>query len=126
LICFGSKVPLGEHNFRQIITGHFSFIDKSHLISGFIQDAAKVALVIRPQRFGKTTSLNMLYSYFVMGTSESELKGRWDLYSDLKIGCETSDFHNEHFARYPVIYFSLKVRAWHVLTLRLLFVDLLT
>jgi hypothetical protein len=50
-------LPIGQSDFREIIEGDFDFVDKSDFIPAVLRGAAKVILITRPRRFGKT--LNM-------------------------------------------------------------------
>ncbi len=59
-------VPIGVSNFRELIDyrtedgERFLFIDKSLLIREITTDPARVIVLTRPRRFGKTINLSML------------------------------------------------------------------
>ena len=56
-------VGLGEDNFQTLIEENHFFIDKTLFIQEFLNSDAKVALVTRPRRFGKTLNMSMLASF---------------------------------------------------------------
>jgi Predicted AAA-ATPase len=58
------KLPIGVSDFKELIEGDYLFADKTLLIKDVIEDGAKVILITRPRRFGKTLNLSMLY-YFL-------------------------------------------------------------
>ena len=57
-------IPLGIDDFKEIISEKYLYIDKTLLIKEFWDDKAKVTLVTRPRRFGKTIVLSMLRYFF--------------------------------------------------------------
>jgi len=76
-------------------------IDKSSLISELVADNARIVLLPRPRRFGKTTNLTMLRYFF-----ESSPDDRTDLFSDLHVWQDSRA--RDHFQRHPVIWLSFK------------------
>lgn len=56
--------PLGYDNFEELCRSGRRFVDKSGMIEVFVDDPAKVVLVPRPRRFGKSLNLSMLRSFF--------------------------------------------------------------
>ena len=58
------KLPIGQSDFKNIITENAYYIDKSLLIKEVIDDDALVMLLPRPRRFGKTVNLSMLRYFF--------------------------------------------------------------
>ena len=62
--------PIGVDDYKEIIDKNCVYIDKTLLIKEFWKDDAKVILVTRPRRFGKTISLSML-RYFFEKTKDS-------------------------------------------------------
>ncbi|RZI45257.1 9-O-acetyl-N-acetylneuraminate esterase, partial [Rickettsiales endosymbiont of Peranema trichophorum] len=54
------RLPVGLSDFRELIKGNYIFADKTHLIRDIIDDGAKIILITRPRRFGKTLNLSML------------------------------------------------------------------
>ncbi|MBS0627122.1 MAG: AAA family ATPase, partial [Verrucomicrobia bacterium] len=55
---------LGISDYKEIIEKKCSYVDKTLFIHEFLRCGAKVALIPRPRRFGKTTNLSMLYYFF--------------------------------------------------------------
>ena len=54
------KMPIGVENFRELIEGNYSFVDKTLFIRDLLDSRSKVTLFTRPRRFGKTLSMSML------------------------------------------------------------------
>ncbi len=96
-------LPLGIDDFRDLREGGYYFADKSLFIQDVIDDAAKVILLPRPRRFGKTLNLSMLYYYFALDQTEHYR----DLFKDLAI-MQAEVAHTRHQNQYPVIFFTLK------------------
>ncbi len=96
------NIPLGAENFKEIIEKNWFYVDKTALISDIIKtDSAKVKLITRPQRFGKTLNLSMLKYFFDVEGAEQNRK----LFNGLEI--ENTPYM-EHFGAYPVISLTLK------------------
>lgn len=63
------SLPIGISDFRELRRkGHY-YVDKSLLIEQVFSTGAKVLLLPRPRRFGKTLNLSML-RYFVEHSTE--------------------------------------------------------
>lgn len=59
------KLPLGMSDFEEIRQNGYYYIDKSGLILDLlVWKAAKVTLITRPRRFGKTLGMSMLAHFF--------------------------------------------------------------
>ncbi len=102
------RLPLGLSDFKEIVKKGYSYVDKTLFIEEIIDSGAKVALIPRPRRFGKTTNLSMLY-YFLSNT-EKDTKA---LFSNFKIAKSTKIDNlgqsvHDHMGQFPVIYFTLK------------------
>ncbi|CAG8481264.1 8248_t:CDS:2, partial [Diversispora eburnea] len=106
-VIFGTSVAGGEDNFKTIINNCLTFVDKSMLIKEFIVSSDSVSLILRPRRFGKSTNLYMLNSFFKIPYSHEDVIHK-KLFEKLKISAE-KEIMLKHFAKYPVIHFSLKV-----------------
>lgn len=48
------KVLIGGENFAEIRRGKYCYIDKTGFLNDFLPLPAKVTLITRPRRFGKT------------------------------------------------------------------------
>ncbi|MDP4179413.1 MAG: AAA family ATPase [Bacillota bacterium] len=95
------KIPIGISDFKTIIDENYYYIDKSLFIKEIIDDGAKVILLPRPRRFGKTLNMSML-RYFYEKTEENNGK----LFEALEI-CKHEEIMSMQ-AKYPVIYLTFK------------------
>ncbi|MBM3198545.1 MAG: hypothetical protein FJZ58_04745, partial [Chlamydiae bacterium] len=64
-------IPIGVDDYEEIISQGYLYIDKTLLIKEFWESGAKVTLITRPRRFGKSISLSMM-RYFFEETKESK------------------------------------------------------
>ena len=96
------KLPIGVSDFKEIIENHYTFVDKSLFIKEIIEDGAKVILITRPRRFGKTLNLSMLEYYFSNTTSDQQ-----SLFAGLNIGREI-ETNKRHMGCYPTIFITFK------------------
>lgn len=94
------KLPIGEEFFGNIRKKGFYYVDKTGFIADFLKNRGSVNLFTRPRRFGKSLNLDMLKSFFEIGTDISLFKG-------LKIA-EEAELCEQYMGKYPVISFSLK------------------
>ena len=97
------RLPIGESDFRTVISEKFNFVDKTLLIKEIIEEAPKVILITRPRRFGKTLNLSMLQYFFAPEVRGIPTKG---LFDGLKISQET--VYKEYQGKTPVISISFK------------------
>lgn len=104
----GEKILVGLDSFKEIVDQGSTIIDKTLLISEFIECKGIVSLVVRPRRFGKTINLTMLREFFSIPIHPDNKNYRYELFKDTKI-MERSDVYNKYFCKYPVIFLSLKV-----------------
>ena len=58
------RYPIGISDFTEIRQQNYEFVDKRLFIKEVIDHGAKVILLPRPRRFGKTLNLSMLQAYF--------------------------------------------------------------
>ncbi|CAG8758977.1 14031_t:CDS:2, partial [Rhizophagus irregularis] len=103
----GEKILVGLDSFKEIVDRGSTIIDKTLLISEFIECKGIVSLVVRPRRFGKTINLTMLREFFSIPIHPDNKDYRYELFKDTKI-MERSDVYNKYFCKYPVIFLSLK------------------
>jgi hypothetical protein len=96
------KLPIGISDFKEIVVGQYQFTDKSLLLKEVINDSAKVILITRPRRFGKTLNLSMIHYFFQQSNIEEE-----NLFKNLLIS-EDDKFCKKHQNQYPVIFISFK------------------
>lgn len=70
MVCYFGEVlavrrfPLGIDNFRELVEEQYYFVDKTYFIKDLLDTRAKVTLLTRPRRFGKTLTLSMLKEFF--------------------------------------------------------------
>jgi len=98
------KLPIGYDNFQEIISNKLDYVDKTLFIKDIIDDSAKVVLIARPRRFGKTLNLSML-RYFL--ASEVYGESTQGLFDGLKIKSESKEYL-QHQGHYPVVFISFK------------------
>ena len=95
------KLPIGISDFKEVISKGCAYVDKTLLIEELIENGAKVALIPRLRRFGKTLNLSMLRYFF-----EKNKEDNSDLFKNLKI------WNNEKYralqGQFPVIFITLK------------------
>ena len=60
----GAVVGCGYQNFRDFACGKQFYVDKTHFITEWMDHEAKVTLLTRPRRFGKTTLLSTVENFF--------------------------------------------------------------
>ena len=58
------RMPIGEDDFKNVIEKQYYYVDKTPFIQKFLDNHAKVTLITRPRRFGKTLLMSMLYYFF--------------------------------------------------------------
>ena len=57
------RIRIGEDDFKNFLLESDIFVDKSLLIKEFLADSAKVVLLTRPRRWGKSLNLVTLLYY---------------------------------------------------------------
>lgn len=96
-------IPIGVSDFREMREKGFYYVDKSRLIVEMLDRAgAKVLLLPRPRRFGKTLNLSMLRCFF-----EKRPEDFSHLFEGLAIW-EAGEPYRSHFQRYPVIFVTFR------------------
>lgn len=102
-------LPTGISNFRELITykdsngDGYLYVDKTAFIKELTDNTAKVKIIIRPRRFGKTLNLSMLQYFYAAEVAGQTTKGLFD-------GLEISKYPYcmQHQGKYPVIFISFK------------------
>ena len=94
------KLPIGEEFFGNIRTKGFYYVDKTRFIADLLKNRGSVNLFTRPRRFGKSLNLDMLKTFFEIGTDAA-------LFEGLEIEKE-AELCERHMGKYPVIMISLK------------------
>ena len=93
-------LPIGVEFFRDFKSKNYYYVDKTAFIAEFLETKGIVNLFTRPRRFGKSLNINMLKTFFEVGTDAS-------LFDGLNISKET-EVCARHMGKYPVISLSLK------------------
>lgn len=85
------KIPYGISNFKDLITGDYTYIDKTAYIAR-LEAAGKYHTLLRPRRFGKSLFLSMLeYYYDVNSAVEFDT-----LFGQLHIGQHPTPLKNSY------------------------------
>lgn len=96
------RIPIGYEDFKQLMDGHFYYVDKTMLIYELLHNGGQNNLITRPRRFGKTLNFSMLRYFFDITEKDNQY-----LFDGLKISehyDEIGMYRNTH----PVITLSLK------------------
>ena len=91
------KIPVGLSNYREMKTEKYYVVDKSLMIKEFLDSGAKVTLITRPRRFGKTLNMSMLAEFFDL-SKDSRL-----IFEDTKI---MKTENASEINQYPTIFLS--------------------
>ena len=94
------KLPVGVENFEKLIKENFYYVDKTTIIATLLKSWTKVNIFTRPRRFGKSLNMNMLKTFFEIGSDKSVFEG-------LKISKE-KELCDKYMGKFPVISISLK------------------
>ena len=82
------KLPLGMSDFEEIRQNGYYYIDKSGLISDLlVRKAAKVTLITRPRRFGKTLGMSMLAHFLKLKKTAGHFLRGWRFQSRRNFVC---------------------------------------
>lgn len=95
------KIVLGTSDFKEMIDYKGYYVDKTLIIKEFLEDNAKVIMLPRPRRFGKTLNLSTI-RYFLEKCDED----RGYLFKGLKIEQETEIMKRQ--GQCPIIYLTFK------------------
>ncbi len=58
------KIAIGTSDFKTLIAENYYYVDKSLFIKEIIDDGARVILIPRPRRFGKTLNMSLLRYFY--------------------------------------------------------------
>lgn len=94
-------LPIGSTNYKEVSTAYY-YIDKTLLIKDILDDGAKILLLTRPRRFGKTLNMDMLQTFFEKTPEDTSV-----YFKNKKIWQQGEAYTREQ-GKYPVIYLSLK------------------
>lgn len=94
------NIPIGVEFFDTFKRENYYYVDKTRFIRDLIDLKGTVNLFTRPRRFGKSLTLDMVKTFFEIGTDP-------DLFDGLEISKETA-ICEQYMGKYPVISISLK------------------
>lgn len=95
------KMPIGPVSFRSLREAQEYYVDKTGFISELLtENAAKVSVITRPRRFGKSLNLTMLRDFFDC------TKNSKDLFEGLAISKESA-LCDKWMNRHPVLHLPL-------------------
>ncbi len=102
------KLPVGALSFEKLRNDGKYYVDKTPFIKTAVKYNAKVLLITRPRRFGKSLFMDAIFNFLKInsknpGNSETNEK----LFSGLKI-LEDQEFCDTYMGQYPVISLTLK------------------
>ena len=103
------KLPSGTQDYRELVTEHSYYVDKtSFLKTTFVKDPSRVLLITRPRRFGKSLTLSM-FSYFLGLNYENpdDLSLHYELFKDRDV-LKDKEFCEQFMGKFPVIFISFK------------------
>lgn len=75
-----ARVGCGYQDFRDFACGRQFYVDKTQFITEWICNEAKVTLITRPRRFGKTTLLSTIENFF-----DPQCAGHPEYFENLKV-----------------------------------------
>ena len=96
------NIPVGISDFSEIRQNGYYYVDKTGLIAELLNNSvAKVTLITRPRRFGKTLGMSMLAAFFDIHKNSDTL------FEGLEISKDTASCQ-KWMNQYPVMFLSLK------------------
>jgi hypothetical protein len=120
-------IPVGCDSFRELTTLTSTdckkslFVDKTRFIKEVLDEGAKIILITRPRRFGKTINMSMLQHFLAAEVDGQPTK---DLFNGLLISQDQAAMSWQ--GKYPVIFISLKeVKAENFIAARSVFAEVL-
>lgn len=101
-------IPVGYEDIRELIEHGFYYVDKTLMIKELLDNRAKVNLITRPRRFGKTLNQSMIRRFFELELDDNGRKiDNGYIFKDLKISA-CGESYLSWQGEYPVINLSLK------------------
>lgn len=94
------NIPIGVEFFDRFKRDNYYYVDKTGFIRDLVYLKGTVNLFTRPRRFGKSLTMDMVKSFFEIGTDPA-------LFDGLEISKETT-LCEQYMGKYPVISISLK------------------
>lgn len=101
-------IPVGYEDIRELADHDFYYVDKTLMIKQLLDNRAKVNLITRPRRFGKTLNQSMIRRFFERELDDNGQKiDNGYIFQDLKIFACGEPYMSWQ-GKYPVINLSLK------------------
>ena len=98
------RIPIGIENYKEMLDKNYYYADKTLLIKELIDAGTKVTLFMRPRRFGKTLTLNMLKTFFECEWDRNGNRIDNSRYFKGKAIDRTDASYMEYQGKYPVIF----------------------
>ena len=96
------NIPVGISDFSEIRQNGYYYVDKTGLIAELLNSsAAKVTLITRPRRFGKTLGMSMLAAFFDIHKNSDTL------FEELEISKDTASCQ-KWMNQYPTLFLTFK------------------
>ena len=96
------NIPVGISDFSEIRQNGYYYVDKTGLIAELLNNsAAKVTLITRPRRFGKTLGMSMLAAFFDIHKNSATL------FEGLEISKDTASCQ-KWMNQYPTLFLTFK------------------
>ena len=102
------RIPIGIEFYKEMIDKDYYYIDKTLLIKEILDSGAKVSLLTRPRRFGKTLAVTMLKDFFEDERDSNGNKIDNSCYFKEKKISDCGDVYLSKQGRYPIINLTLK------------------
>ena len=102
------RIPIGIEFYKEMIDKDYYYIDKTLLIKEILDSGAKVSLLTRPRRFGKTLAVTMLKDFFEDERDSNGNKIDNSRYFKEKKISDCGDVYLSKQGRYPIINLTLK------------------
>ena len=106
------RIPIGESDFAAAREEGLSLVDKTGFIADVLDNTAKVLVVPRPRRFGKTLNLSSLRYFLDMNIPEVRRRA---LFEDTEVWRHDGGRLQARCGAHPVIYLTfrqVKERTW--------------
>ena len=96
------KIPVGVSDFAKIRNYKYYYVDKTGLIEDLLEkETAKVTLITRPRRFGKTMGMSMLDNFFDIRKDSKAI------FEGLEIS-QNTELCSQWMNQWPVLFLSFK------------------
>jgi hypothetical protein len=85
LVMVMKRLPIGISDFEELVKNDYYYVDTTKMIADVYRDAAKIILLTRPRRFGKTLNMSMLSYFFDNRKKTSQLFEGLDVAEDVEV-----------------------------------------